>query len=593
MLLGLAAVLSVAAGVLSVASDTERMAHFWMSAELDDNGAAQISERIEYDFGFAERRGIYRDIPLLVEGSVEVQAPTAVGSFIIESAIDPRRCNDRRTRFVATEAWSRICIGDPDITHRDRHLYDIGYQLNTLTFDGGVDWIAVGPGWAVRIEDVEANIRAPYELESVRCVRAEAPSESVDCTIDHVAPGHVRVIASGFSALDGENQQPGDTLRIQAQRGADVALPASAPFPDRSGLDPSAGFLAVVGASLIGFAALVPPTSALLRRRGRELVWAGGAADAAFGPGHYDEAAGRPVLRLDAAELAEMATIEFVPPAGLEPWQGGVVDKERPLREHQVAWLIQKAIDGDIEISGKEMDAIEARRERFDDPILETMFGRRTDLRLGRPDPQFRRAMAELERRQESFAENSPLWKQRNDSQRTVVRSLGFLALAAGVLVTFVSAVVAGREGGAAPLVAVAFGAAILGSGVAVAVRSWELRVRTPIGSAEWLKVESFRQFLAGSEAEHADWAVEHGLLRDYTAWAIALGEIDKWGKAVEQSSAGRSDPTGHYFATRGIYLGGSINGSVAQESKGGSGGGGFGGGGFGGGGGGGGGGSW
>jgi hypothetical protein len=73
-------------------------------------------------------------------------------------------------------------------------------------------------------------------------------------------------------------------------------------------------------------------------------------------------------------------------------------------------------------------------------------------------------------------------------------------------------------------------------------VRAWELRVRTPAGSGLWLwlRTESFRRFLAGSEAHHAEEAARRGHLREYTAWAVAVGEVDRWSRAVAAGRGGR-----------------------------------------------------
>jgi len=52
-------------------------------------------------------------------------------------------------------------------------------------------------------------------------------------------------------------------------------------------------------------------------------------------------------------------------------------------------------------------------------------------------------------------------------------------------------------------------GALLGGGGFAALVRGWELRVRTPLGSALWLRVESFRRFLHESETFHAEEAAK------------------------------------------------------------------------------------
>jgi len=138
----------------------------------------------------------------------------------------------------------------------------------------------------------------------------------------------------------------------------------------------------------------------------------------------------------------------------------------------------------------------------------------------------------------------------------------------------------------------VAAGGLLAGAGPAAAVGAWELRVRTPAGSALWLRAESFRRFLAASEAHHAEEAARRGHLRQYTAWAVALGELDRWSRAVAASSVAAADPAVARYPLLAPALAHDASRSVTRPSSGGSGGGGFGGG-VGGGAGGGGGGSW
>jgi uncharacterized membrane protein YgcG len=51
------------------------------------------------------------------------------------------------------------------------------------------------------------------------------------------------------------------------------------------------------------------------------------------------------------------------------------------------------------------------------------------------------------------------------------------------------------------------------------------------------LRTESFRRFLAASEGKHVDWAWERGVLREYSAWAVALGAAGAWTSAIESSN--------------------------------------------------------
>jgi uncharacterized membrane protein YgcG len=140
-------------------------------------------------------------------------------------------------------------------------------------------------------------------------------------------------------------------------------------------------------------------------------------------------------------------------------------------------------------------------------------------------------------------------------------------------------------------LVGTALAALGFGLGLALFVRAWELHVRTPAGSALWLRVESFRRFLANSEGHHAAEAAQRGVLREYTAWAVAVGEVDHWSRAVAEAGL-PPNTSGLSTALIATSLMSSTSHTATAPAPSG-GGGGFGGGGVGGGGGGGGGGSW
>jgi uncharacterized membrane protein len=171
----------------------------------------------------------------------------------------------------------------------------------------------------------------------------------------------------------------------------------------------------------------------------------------------------------------------------------------------------------------------------------------------------------------------------------TISRVFGVLLEILGLAAVCGGGILA-RRWGSEWLWTVAAGAAVAGLGWALIIRAWELRVRTPLGSAMWLRVESFRRFLHGSEAYHAEEAAKRGVLREYTAWAVAVGEIDRWSKAMEKSSIAPEMRVASY-----AYIAPSLSHSTASTSTApsSSGGGGGGGGSVGGGGGGGGGGSW
>jgi hypothetical protein len=579
VLAGLAAVAGVVTGA------PERVARLWAGAELDGDGGASITEVIDYDFAARQRHGIYRDIPGLdPAGPVRVHSGTAPD----------------QVQVTGTAHQTRLRIGDPDRTVSGRHRYTIGYRLPGVAPGGRLAWDAVGTSWTVAIDQVEVHVAAPLRLEEVVCVRGVAGS-TAPCQATQPEPGHLVATLEGLD--------PGQGVTLYATAGARLAAAPALPTPPTGvPADPGTGPLPpALAATLAALAGAVPATW-LVRRAGRERVGTGGAAEAAFGPVPPGDHPGGPPdppgppgghpgagpeRRVDPADLGQLATTEFVPPAELTPAQGGVLLAEEVRPEHKVAWLIGAAIDGylDLEGEGRPVTLVRLPRQGPPSYLLDMAFSGRERLTLGGYDPMFASAWRLVGSELDGWRRTCGLWDPAGDRRRVVARALGVVAGGAGLLLAGIGAALAA---GAGPgwLVLVAAGGLLAGAGTAAAAGAWELRVRTPAGSALWLRTESFRRFLATSEAHHAEEAARRGYLRQYTAWAVAVGELDRWSRAVAASSVPAADPAVARYPLLGPALLHDTSRSVTEPSSGGSGGGGSGGG-VGGGAGGGGGGSW
>ncbi|MEL6981783.1 MAG: DUF2207 domain-containing protein, partial [Actinomycetota bacterium] len=518
-LLGLFGLAVGGLGALGAAiGDSERIQRYWSSAVIDagqaDEQRAQITELIDYDFGSSSRRGILRDVEDLDPGAaVEVSSPTAP---------------DDVTLLSQPGGAIRIRIGDPDITIRGRHQYRIGFPLVVAQAGGPVFWDAIGTGWEVGIEEVELHLTGATEFTDVLCSTGEGGTWG-GCTAEQVEPGHLVVRIDGLSA--------GEGVTISATPGAPLATAPAPPTPPTDVPDdPGTGilppFLIALGAAIAAAAGL----SRVVRRQGREQVWAGGAADAAYGPQLGQDF---PTRLVDHDELSQLASIEFTPPKGLTPWQGGVLHREAAGSDQEVAWLLERAIDGTVQIDGIEVDdrgkvdgdlsltripEADGALDPADRDLLDGLFGGRTSITLDSYDKQFAAGWSDLGTHLQSWNDTARFWDPAGDRRRGRARILGVLALLVGVAITIGTAVLANRVGPVA-LVGVAVGAGIAGAGIGLLTRSWELRVRTPEGSGLWILVESFRRFIEGSEAQHVEDAARQGLLREYTAWATALGE--------------------------------------------------------------------
>jgi len=562
---------AAAAGVL--ASDTERMVNYWTRAEVASDGSAAVVEVIDWDFGNQfGKHGIFRFIPDLPETTpVTVSSPDAPDQKEVGTQIRDGR------------SFLFIKIGDPATTVSGTRRYRIDYPLPGVVVGDTFDWEAVGDQWPVDIENAEVHLLTPFEVSEPRCFIGTRTSRR-DCDVEEPEPGHL-VVHVDFVPK-------GQGVSLEGKVGDGLATLPAVPQPPGPPDDPGTGFLPPAGTAAVASLVAGVPAALLVRRAGRERIAPGGEADVAYaeGPSHASE------IRVDAAELARMATTEFAPPSGVSPPQGGIVLKEDVKPEHKVAWLIQAAIDGAIDLQDTDHTTTITRTGRPGSPeeedVLDMAFGGRSEVDLGSYDPAFASAWNHLGGTLAGWRDHSGLWDSGSQTRRVLAIVFGGLAALAGAAAAAGGGALAGRFGpGWLPLAAV--GGALFGAGLAAVLGAWELPVRTAAGSGLYLRVESFRRFLAESEAYHAEEAAKRGVLREYTAWAVALDEIDRWERAVQSSSIIPETAGLNYIHIAPLLLASTLTASTAPRSSGGGGGGGFGGGGIGGGAGGGGGGSW
>jgi hypothetical protein len=620
---GTLAVGAVAFGAAFVAGQQEEITRYWTSAVVGDDGSAEVTEVIDYDFGLNQRHGIERWVP-----GVDPAAPITVSSPDAPDDTEVSAFSDTRNDGTVVTG-TNIRVGDPDRTITGERRYRIEYGLPGVRQGQTVDWEPVGAFWDVGMNAVEIHLVTPFELESPLCVSGPTGSRTT-CDIREVEPGHVVATLEDLDAHEG--------VSVEGTQGSALdAVPAAPDPPTGRPADDAPAPLAPAGAAAGAMALAAVPATALVRRAGRERVYAGGAADAAFGgpplggtapwptgpppaavpppplaPGAAPAAteptgaiaaevrpapepadwaavappAGATEVRVDARGLEEMATIEFAPPAGLSAAHGGIILREEVHAEHKVAWLIQAAIDGAIELDDRDGTRVTripgAPAAPDQQAVFAQMFSAGPTLELGSYDRSFATGWATLGSQLTAWRAGSGLWDTRADARRIAALVLGVVAAIAGAGAALVGGLLAGSGAAmVAWLVVAVAGGLLAGAGLAAAVGGWELRVRTAAGSALWLRVESFRRFLAQSEGYHADEAAKRGLLREYTAWAVAVGEIGRWTQAVSASTIAPEVAGVHYAYLAPYLLASTISTSTAPSS---SGGGGFGGGGFGGG---------
>ncbi|MDO9175508.1 MAG: DUF2207 domain-containing protein, partial [Actinomycetota bacterium] len=265
-------------------------------------------------------------------------------------------------------------------------------------------------------------------------------------------------------------------------------------------------------------------------------VGGGGAADAAYG------AAGGPTRMVTDRELSTMVTTEFEPPRGLRPWQGTVLLNEQVDTDSVSAWFADQ-IAQEVLVLSDDPQVLSPGPRRGQAPnetqvLLTGLFAGNDSLELGTYQPRLAATWADIRAEQLAAVRASGWWKKFGPGS-----SPQFPVLLAAVVIGAVAVVaVAGFLGllRAWPVALVV--GFLVPAVVAGAAYRPLLPVRSAAGSALALRTESFRRFLEASEGTHVEWAWKNGLLREYTAWAVALGAADAWGRAVARAAVPPAD---------------------------------------------------
>jgi hypothetical protein len=222
------------AGAAAVAGDGdrdgERVVSLWVLAEVADDGSAQVTEIIDYDFGSSVgRHGIVRSVPGL--------EPDALITADSDTAPD-------RLEVTRDAAGTTMRIGDPEETVSGRHRYRIDYPLPHLVEGDRIDWDAVDTEWDVGIDAAEIHLVAPYGLDEAECFAGATGSGAPCDDVHELAPGHLTATAGVLGARQGASLEVAIGERLTSRPAAPAvpwdgpALPPpppTAPRPAASG----------------------------------------------------------------------------------------------------------------------------------------------------------------------------------------------------------------------------------------------------------------------------------------------------------------------------------------------------------------------
>ena len=533
----------------------------------DGADGLRIREVVDIDFGAAQRRGYQRIV------RNDFGAPTDVTAESPDANAD--------VNVVDNGIETRIRIGDPAVTFTGRHRYVLEYTLADAGVTTGEFLLdVIGNDETLETERFEVVLTGFDDLRTSCDTGAYGAFGGCEFTVDE----------SGNSVAVIEPLAPGDGITVGA-RFSGLGPISTPPLPEPP--DPLPTGFQPLGLVMIPLGVAAAALVFLLGRSyGSNTVLAGGAADAAFGdlpvPGRTARSADTATYRVPDSRLAELATIEFVPPRGLEPWQAAALLRERVDDDTVAAWFAEMIATDALLITddGGKMQLRRgpdtARLSAVDLGHLQRLFGSSDVVELGSYDPAFTATWRAIQAEQRSFVGAAGWWSRGGPGGRvtTPARVVGMLifALVAVAFVVFLVTAV-GTDfwlAVASPWLAVIAGF-LVPFVVAAAVYRPMFPARTATGSALALRSESFRRFLAASEGKHVEWAWEQGLLREYSAWAVALGAADAWSEAIRSSNI--ADPQVALAGPLLVYsAASSFHSSHTAPSSSGSGGGGGGG---------------
>jgi uncharacterized membrane protein YgcG len=520
---------------------------FDVQIDIKADGALDITEKIAVDFGRLERRGIFRDIPVIYdyEGKLD-----RVYDLTVESVKD---LDGRSHQYEISypDSYIRVKIGNPDVYLSGPQSYVISYRvrhaLNGFTENDELYWNVSGT-WPVRMEKVTARVTLPAgEIQTVACYQGSLGSRE-SCGFD----GNTR--SPGFESTRRLPEGEQMTIVVAMPKGL---VPDPQPMLQRKPRQIEEYFEVnevVLGGAAGAFALVLV---------GLGMSWWSHGRDRRFTSMYYltddPREETRPLFSRDPI------VIEYKPPENLRPGQMGLLLDETANTLDVTATIVDLAVRGYIHIaeipSQGLLSGIFGRKDwqlerikhdtadllEYEIVILNGLFATGSSVKLSDLKTKF---YTHLNRARESLYKDAARRKWfpgRPDSTRSRWRLIGFLVAALGV--------------GGAYLLGNQFGLAIVGlpvvlGGIILMFMASSMPRRTALGSEMLRRTLGFRQYVATAEKDRHDFNERENIFAAYLPYAIVFHCVDKWARAfrdidVAAATQGWYSGSGHFESTQ------------------------------------------
>lgn len=514
-------------------AQAEQIHRYDVAITIAHDGTLAITETIAYDFGAAERHGIYRDVPttLRSDDTYDRLYPLSVGSV--------QASGGASAAFSVEEiagGLTRIKIGEPDRTVTGRHTYTIDYTvasaMNGFPEHDELYWNAIGDGWDVTIDEASVTVSAPGTITDVACF--QGPDGSIG-SCDQAK-------SKGREASFAQTQLPpfsGMTVVVALPKGA-VAAPAPnlvERWSVRRAFSLTPGTeLASGGLLLLILAAF----AALAWTQGRDRRFKGSDVDQVLGNPTGEEQ-GVPLL-----EAGRSAPVEFAPPGGVRPGQVGTLVDEVANTLDVTATIVDLAVRGFLLIQelpklgwfGKpdwnllRLEKTDEELLTYERRLLDGLFRDGNEVTLSSLRTTFHERLEGVQDSLYADAVTRGWFATSPNKVRARWSGRGFLLLLAGGAMTF--ALASWTRWGL-------LGLPVVAGGILLMIGAKRMPARTAEGTAMLRRVRGFRTVIEKAEANIARWAEQENVFTAFLPYAVVFGCTEKWAKAFE-ALAGQPD---------------------------------------------------
>lgn len=179
----------------------EVITDFSVQADLAANRMLTVTETIQYDFGTAERHGIFRNIP--------VEYDRDKGTYDLKLKFLSAKRDGQPEPYKVTQQYgfAEIKIGSPNRTITGPHVYVITYQtkraVNDFSDHTELYWNVTGNDWEVPIQKASLTIHAPAIPTQTACYTGKFGETGQKCTATSTSQGAAFVSTGELGAGEG------------------------------------------------------------------------------------------------------------------------------------------------------------------------------------------------------------------------------------------------------------------------------------------------------------------------------------------------------------------------------------------------------